>query len=105
MFVFDTAALLTAYREPRTTPPARGLRRLAGRLTGGLAGRLTARLMAAAAAHRKLTQRGLALPRPAGCGWLPRRAWRRHGALICLRAGVDPDAAPKKGTAPEDASW
>ncbi|MBK1632801.1 hypothetical protein CKO31_19025 [Thiohalocapsa halophila] len=97
MFVFDTAALLTAHREPRTTPPARGLRRLTGGLTG--------RLLAAAAAHRELTQRGLALPRPAGCGWLPRRAWRRHGALICLRAGVDPDAAPKKGTAPEDASW
>jgi len=101
MFVFDTAALLTARREPRTTLPARGLRRL----TGGLAGRLTARLLAAAAAHRELTQRGLALPRPAGCGWLPRRAWRRHGALICLRAGVDRDAAPRKGTVPEDASW
>jgi len=25
-------------------------------------------------------------PRPRGCGWVSRRAWRRHSALLCLRA-------------------
>jgi hypothetical protein len=87
MFVFDTPALLTAHREPRTTLPARGLQLLTRRLA--------ARLLAAAAAHWDLADRVRALPRPAGCGWLPRRAWRRHGALICLRAGIDPDAGPE----------
>ncbi|WP_295885160.1 hypothetical protein [uncultured Thiohalocapsa sp.] len=82
MFVFDTAALLTARRAPDATAPKHGIRRL------------PARLLAAAAAHRDLVDRGRSLPRPARCGWLPRRAWRRHGALICLRAGIDPDAAP-----------
>ncbi|MGD2019960.1 MAG: hypothetical protein PVJ47_02825 [Thiohalocapsa sp.] len=91
MFVFDSPALLTVRREPRKAPPARGLRRLTWRLTG----RLAARLLAAVSAHRDLADRGRALPRPAGCGWLPRRAWRRHGALICLRAGIDPDARPE----------
>jgi hypothetical protein len=78
MFVFDAAALLTPTEVPDAGPT--GARRP-----------LPARLLAAIAAHRRLRQRHRALPRPAACGWVPRRGWRRHSALLCLCAGVDPD--------------
>lgn len=88
MFVVDAAALLKPQarppRRPEPLPAAAGIRGL------------PTRLMDALQASRRLRQRQRALPRPAGCRWLPRRAWRRHSALICLRAGIDPDAAPEE---------
>jgi hypothetical protein len=106
MFVFDAAALLTPTRAPAaapdagTAPAAGGQTRRALRL---LPMRLPAlrllpmRLLGAAVAQHRLLQRHRALPRPAGCGWVPRRAWRRHSALLCLCAGVDPDASTEDG--------
>lgn len=96
MFVFDAAALLTPTRAPAaapdngTDPAAGGQTRRALRL-------LPMRLLRAAIDQRRLLQRQRALPRPAGCGWVPRRAWRRHSALLCLYAGVDPDASTEDG--------
>jgi hypothetical protein len=97
MFVFDAAALLTPTRTPAaapdagTDPAAGGQTRRALRLLPMM------RLLEAAVAQHRLLQRHRALPRPAGCGWVPRRAWRRHSTLLCLCAGVDPDASTEDG--------
>jgi hypothetical protein len=85
MFVFDATALLTSTTGPDAGSAPRTRRPL------------PVRLLEAIAAQRRLQRRQRALPRPAGCGWLPRRAWRRHAALICLRAGIDPDQAAGGG--------
>jgi hypothetical protein len=37
--------------------------------------------------QRRLLEWNRGLPRPAGCRQLPSRVWRRHSALLSLRAG------------------
>jgi hypothetical protein len=76
MFVLDPAALL---RQP-VTPAAAERRRSA----------LPLRLLRALGAQQQLLRRHRVRPRPTGCGWVPRRVWARHSALLCLCAGAEP---------------
>ncbi len=82
MFVFDAAALLHR-SEPPATRPGRDL---------------PARLLRAVGEQHRLLRRHRAQPRPAGYGWVPRRVWARHSALLCLYAGIDPDRPAQRCT-------
>ncbi|MCG6939951.1 MAG: hypothetical protein LJE69_01705 [Thiohalocapsa sp.] len=81
MFVFDAAALL---QQPQTPAPRQ--RR-----------HLPARLLRAIGERQRLLRWHRARPRPAGCGWVPRRVWARHSALLCLRAGIEPSIPVERG--------
>jgi hypothetical protein len=82
MFVLDAAALL--YRPQTAATDARET--------------LPLRLIRAISAQQRLLRRHRDQPRPAGCGWVPRRLWARHSALLCLRAGVAPSLRPADRT-------
>ncbi|WP_058558148.1 hypothetical protein [Thiohalocapsa sp. ML1] len=81
MFVFDIAAIPAAPARPADHAPLR-LRPLGW--------------LRALDAQRRLLRRQRALARPAGWHWVPTRTWRRHSALICLAAGIDPDAETRR---------
>jgi|AACY02.3.fsa_nt_gi hypothetical protein len=87
MLVFDATLLV-----PNRAPDA-GTGSAAGGQPRRVLRRLLQPVLGAVVAQHRLLQRQRTLPRPAGCGWVPRRAWRRHGAWLCLCAGVDPDAS------------
>jgi hypothetical protein len=84
MFLSDIA-VIPAAEVRRAEPAGVGLPALA--------------LLRALVAQHRLLRRQRALPRPAGLRWVPARTWRRHSALLCLAAGIDPDAQARGRTA------
>lgn len=81
MFVLDAAALLHRPEAPAADRPrARAP--------------LPLRLLRAIGEQQRLLRRHRSQPRPVACARVPRRVWARHSALLCLRAGLEPNMRP-----------